>query len=196
MKANEVKSCMEQQLRRLKDLPEPQRRAELARLRQGVGRRPGEMPALWGSFLVQMPELLRGSNDPSEAEWAIYLSLTLFALHQQGEQGLSMHQQGRTLGSAVQELAKVSCVPGQEWTESSVIRRFNALATADSMPELAHHLRGMIQLLRRQKIPLDYPQLAADLYRFQFVEDAANVRLQWGRDLYRITMNETEEKEN
>lgn len=196
MKVNDVKSCMVQQLHRLQVLPEPQRRAELARLRQGVGRSPGEMPALWGSFLVQMPKPLQGNDGPSEAEWAIYLSLTLFALHQQGEQGLSMHQPGRTLGSAVQELAKVSCAPGQEWTESSVIRRFNALATADSMPELAHHLRGMIQLLRREKIPLDYPQLAADLYRFQFVEDAANVRLQWGRDLYRITMNETEEKEN
>lgn len=195
MKANDVKSCMVQQLRRLKDLPEPQRKAELARLRQGVGRSPGEMPALWGSFLVQMEEPLRGSDGPSEAEWAIYLSLTLFALHQQGEQGISMHQLGRTLGGAVQELAR-AYAPGQDWTESSVIRRFNALATADSMPELTHHLRGMIQLLRREKIPLDYPQLAADLYRFQFVEDAANVRLQWGRDLYRITMNETEEKEN
>lgn len=195
MKANDVKSCVVQQLRRLKDLPESQRRAELARLRQGVGRRPGEMPALWGSFLVQMEEPLRGSDGPSEAEWAIYLSLTLFALHQQGEQGISMHQPGRTLGGAVQELAR-AYAPGQDWTESSVIRRFNALATADSMPELAHHLRGMIQLLRREKIPLDYPQLAVELYRFQFVEDAANVRLQWGRDLYRITMNETEEKEN
>lgn len=195
MKANDVKFCMVQQLRRLKDLPEPQRKAELARLRQGVGRSPGEMPALWGSFLVQMEEPLRGTDGPSEAEWAIYLSLTLFALHQQGEQGISMHQPGRTLGGAVQELAR-AYAPGQDWTESSVIRRFNALATADSMPELAHHLRGMIQLLRREKIPLDYPQLAADLYRFQFVEDAANVRLQWGRDLYRITMNETEEKEN
>ena len=34
MKTNEVKACMTQQLRRLQVLPEPQRRAELAELRQ------------------------------------------------------------------------------------------------------------------------------------------------------------------
>ena len=53
----------------------------------------------------------------------------------------------------------------------------------------------MIQLLRREKIPLDYPQLAVDLYRLQFVESAPNVRLQWGRELY-VLKNEQKEKEN
>ena len=36
MKTNEVKACMTQQLRRLQVLPEPQRRAELAELREDV----------------------------------------------------------------------------------------------------------------------------------------------------------------
>ena len=39
MKTNEVKACVTQQLRRLQVLPEPQRRAELAELRRGVGDR-------------------------------------------------------------------------------------------------------------------------------------------------------------
>ena len=85
--------------------------------------------------------------------------------------------------------------PGQDWTESSVLRRFNALATADSMPEVSHHLRGMIQLLRREGIPLDYPQLAEDLYQYQFVDGAPNVRLRWGRDLYASPMEKTKENE-
>lgn len=42
MKTNEVKACVTQQLRRLQVLPEPQRRAELAELRRGVGRQPRE----------------------------------------------------------------------------------------------------------------------------------------------------------
>lgn len=196
MKTNAIKTCVARQLYRLQSLPEPQRRAELAELRRGVGRQPGELPALWGSFLAEMPEELRGSDGPSAAEWAIYTVLTLFALHQQGEAGVSMHQPGRTLGGAVRQLAEASSVAGQDWTESSVLRRFNALATADSMPEVCHYLRGMIQLLRREKIGLDYPQLAVDLYRLQFVETAANVRLQWGRELYRITVDAMEEKEN
>lgn len=179
MKTNEVKACVTRQLRRLQVLPEPQRRAELAELRRGVGRQPGDLPALWGALLADMPEQLQGSNGPSKAEWAVYTALTLFALHQQGEAGVSMNQPGRTLGGAVRQLAEKTAA-GQDWTESSVLRRFNALATADSMPEVSHHLRGMIQLLRREGIPLDYPQLAEDLYQYQFVDGAPNVRLRWG----------------
>ena len=98
MKTNEVKACVTRQLRRLQVLPEPQRRAELAELRRGVGRQPGDLPALWGALLADMPEQLQGSNGPSKAEWAVYTALTLFALHQQGEAGVSMNQPGRTLG--------------------------------------------------------------------------------------------------
>lgn len=101
MKTNEVKACVTRQLRRLQVLPEPQRRAELAELRRGVGRQPGDLPALWGALLADMPEQLQGSNGPSKAEWAVYTALTLFALHQQGEAGVSMNQPGRTGPRAV-----------------------------------------------------------------------------------------------
>ena len=170
MKTNEVKACVTQQLRRLQVLPEPQRRAELAELRRGVGRQPGDLPALWGALLADMPEQLQGSNGPSKAEWAVYTALTLFALHQQGEAGVSMNQPGRTLGGAVRQLAEKTAA-GQDWTESSVLRRFNALATAD------------------------YPQLAEDLYQYQFVDGAPNVRLRWGRDLYASPTEKTKENE-
>ena len=140
MKTNEVKACVTRQLRRLQVLPEPQRRAELAELRRGVGRQPGDLPALWGALLADMPEQLQGSNGPSKAEWAVYTALTLFALHQQGEAGISMNQPGRTLGGAVR-------------------------------------------------------QLAEDLYQYQFVDGAPNVRLRWGRDLYASSTEKTKENE-
>lgn len=193
MKTNEVKACVTRQLRRLQVLPEPQRRAELAELRRGVGRQPGDLPALWGALLADMPEQLQGSNGPSKAEWAVYTALTLFALHQQGEAGVSMNQPGRTLGGAVRQLAE-KMAAGQDWTESSVLRRFNALATADSMPEVSHHLRGMISCCGG-KGSLDYPQLAEDAYQYQFVDGAPNVRLRWGRDLYANPTEKTKENE-
>ena len=60
-------------------------RAELAELRRGVGRAPGEKPMLWGTILTNLPEEFYGRNgEPSRAEWAIYIALTMFALHQQG----------------------------------------------------------------------------------------------------------------
>ena len=190
------------QLSRLWSLPKPQRRARLAELRRGVGHQPGDLPVLWGSFLQELPKELWGRKtaagecrEPSEAEWAVYLALTLYALHQQGEENVSMNEKGCTLGRAVRLLAQNSAAAAQDWTESSVLRRFNALATADSMPEVSHHLRGMIQLLRREGIPLDYPQLAEDLYQYQFVDGAPNVRLRWGRDLYANPTEKTKENE-
>ena len=200
MKTQDVKLYATQQLHRLQSLPDNQRRAELAKLRRGIGHAPGELPELWGSFLLGMPESFQGRSAPSEAEWAVYLALTLYALHQQGEENVSMNEKGCTLGRAVRLLAQNSAAAAQDWTESSVLRRFNALATADSMPEVSHYLRGMVQLFRgnEPKLKLDYPRLAVELYRFQLPDQAANVRLQWGRDLYQMNADtpETEEKEN
>ena len=200
MKATDVKACVARQLDRLQQMQKPRQRAELAELRRGIGHQPGDLPALWGSFLEAMPESFWGGEGPSHAEWAVYLALTMYALHQQGKDTSSMNEQGMTLGKAVRRLAeKNAASSGQNWDESSVLRRFNALATAASMPEAAHHLRGIVQLLRREDIPLDYPQLAEDLYKFQFIDYAANVRLQWGRDLYynanAAEQNDTEAKE-
>lgn len=54
-------------------------KARLANLRRGVGKLPGELPELWGSFLDGMPEeLLSRNGEPTYAEWAVYLTLTLF----------------------------------------------------------------------------------------------------------------------
>ena len=204
MKTQDVKLYAAQQLHRLQALPDNQRRAELAKLRRGIGHAPGELPELWGSFLLGMPESFQGRSAPSAAEWAVYLALTLYAMHQQGNDR-PMNCPGNTLGRAVRQLAERNA--GKDWEESSVLRRFNALATAEEITEISHHLRGMVQLLSAAKdgaIPLDYPQLAVDLYELQctdprYTQIPANVRLRWGRDLYCETKNassEEEEKEN
>ena len=205
MKTQDVKLYAAQQLHRLQALPDNQRRAELAKLRRGIGHVPGELPELWGSFLLEMPESFQGRSAPSAAEWAVYLALTLYAMHQQGNDR-PMNCPGNTLGRAVRQLAERNSA-GQDWTEASVLRRFNALATAEEITEISHHLRGMIQLLRAAKpdsIPLDYPRLAVDLYGLQcdapqLAQLPANIRLRWGQDLYRYEKNEsseTQEKEN
>ena len=184
-------------------LPENQRRAELAKLRRGIGHAPGELPDLWGGLLQGMPASFYGTNGPSHEEWAVYLALTLYALHQQSNDTVCVSQLGCTLGRAVRRLAEQTVASGQDWTESSILRRFNALATAEEITEISYHLRGMIQLLSAAKdggIPLDYPQLAADLYELQctdprYAQIPANVRLRWGQDLYRETKTAPEENE-
>ena len=120
MKTQDVKLYAVQQLHRLQALPDNQRRAELAKLRRGIGHAPGELPELWGSFLLGMPESFQGRSAPSAA--------------------------------------------------------------------------------KDGGIPLDYPQLAADLYELQctdprYAQIPANVRLRWGQDLYRDPKPAPDEKE-
>ncbi len=160
-----------------------ERKAVFARLRQGVGKVPGEDPMLWGTFLGDMPEEMYGQNgNPSREEWAAYTVLTLFALHQQGKDisDNCMHQEDRHLGSSLAELVK-----GEE-DRDRIIRRFNMVAASADMQEMAYHLRGVVQLLRRDAIPVDYVDLAGDLFRFQFPEQRDSVRLKWGQDFYSV----------
>ena len=127
-------------------------------------------------------ELESQDGIPTRGEWAAYLALTCYAMHQQGH-GLpreNMHQKDARFGQAVRKLVK----PKEQPDDASVLRRFNALATASTMSECAHHLRGIIQLLRADGIPLDYVQLAEDLYWLQNPVTAQRVRLRWGQDYY------------
>lgn len=194
------------QLSGLWSLPKPQRRARLAELRRGVGHQPatagavGQLPA--GTAQRALGQGNGGRRVPGTIGSRVggLPCPDSLRLHQQGEENVSMNEKGCTLGRAVRLLAQNSAAAAQNWTESSVLRRFNALATADSMPEVSHYLRGMVQLFRgnEPKLKLDYPRLAVELYRFQLPDQAANVRLQWGRDLYQMNADtpETEEKEN
>ena len=179
-----IRAYVARRLRWLQGLPEHPQKAALANLRRGVGCVPGDLPELWGTFLQDFPpELESKSGAPTRGEWAIYMALTLYALHQQGHAlpKENMHQEGARFGCAVRRLVK----PNEKPEESSILRRFNALATASAMPERAQHLRGIVQLLRANGVPLDYVQLAADMYELQFPTGAQRVRLRWGQDFYR-----------
>ena len=178
MIADEVYRVVNRQLSRLSSLPENSRKAMLANLRRGVGRIPGDAPELWGIFLQDMPLELQSKNGtPTAGEWAVYLALTLYALHQQS-QHTDMNMPDISLGSAVRRLAD------GEPEGSPSFRRFQKLLTASSIQEIAHYLRGMIQLLRDKAIPLDYSRLAKELYLSQFQTTAPQVRLLWGQDYY------------
>lgn len=63
--------------------------------------------------------------------------------------------------------------------------RFDRIITAQSITELANHLRGMVQLLKQASIPLDYAMLAGDIYGLQLDAECDRVRLRWGQDYYR-----------
>lgn len=117
-------------------------KANLAKLRHGIGKKPGEMPELWDVFFNKMsPELFSRTGEPSRSEWAIYISLTMFALHQQGSSE-TVHCEGRSLGSAAADLMEEKTDENRE----RIMRRFGPVVTAKDMPELSHHIRGLVPL--------------------------------------------------
>ena len=178
-------------LEQMKDLS--RQRALLAELRRGAGKRPGELPQLWGMFLWNLPEEMMGwGAEPSREEWAVYTSLTLYALHQQGaEPGKnSVNAGGQGLGRAAAKL-----VADDADARKRIQRRLNRIALASDLPDMLPHLRALVILLKGSGIGLDYPQLAKDLYEYQFYDGMSDVRLRWGRDFYRIEKSE-EEPEN
>ena len=158
-------------------------RAKLAKMRRGIGEQPGAVPELWDLLFDGLPEELEGrGNEPSRAEKAVYTALTLYALHQQGKDLHSefMYLENNTLGRAVGQLARKS-----NGNEEAVIRRFTVVVTSADLTEFSWHLRNIIQLCKRESIPLDYAALARDLYEYQDLNRLDNVRLKWGRDFYR-----------
>ncbi len=166
--------------------------ALLATLRRGIGRMPGDDPALWPIIFEDMPdEMLSISGTPTRAEWAVHTALTLYALHQQGmDPSLSpMHVERTRLGQALNRLAG-----DDDEATKRIKRRFDTMATADRMPETVYHLRSLVQLLRAQDIPLDYEALGRDLYLLQSPSQAPGVRLRWGQDFYRKHKDATNEQ--
>lgn len=156
-------------------------KATLAHLRRGIGKTPGEIPELWGIFLNELPERLTSNNGiPTSAEWAVYISMTLFAMHQQGKSD-SVHSEGISFGKAVAGLMDEN----SDGERVRIMRRFAPIITAKDMPEFSHHMRCMVQLLRtKDNIRLDYAKLAEDIYDFQYEESRKKVQLRWGQDFY------------
>ncbi|MFG2064839.1 type I-E CRISPR-associated protein Cse2/CasB [Micromonospora sp. NPDC048871] len=154
--------------------------AALARLRAGVGRKPGEDFATLEETRVK--EKYLGDwigDDPTHTERAMHTALTLYAVHQQSIRDQGMHQDGQGLGAAVNLLTH------DRSRAEPVRRRFAALGTATSYTSVTTHLRSLIRLLRDHRIPLDYGVLAEDLVKLQKPWGLAEVRGLWGRDFYR-----------
>ena len=177
-------------------------KADLAELRRGLGKAPGEEPRLWGAFLSELPpELYSRDGEPSWGEWAVYTALTLFALHQQGRKPSteSVNRQGICLGQAVAALVEYD-ESGKRDDNSweRVRRRLIIAASARNIRELAHHLRAIIRLLRDEGQPLDYPTLAKELYLWQTPQGTERIKLGWAEDFHRncpIDRKSEEEKQ-
>lgn len=159
----------------------------LAELRRGAGKAPGDNARLFGYFLEGMPETFYGyRNNPSYAEWAIYIALTTLAVHQQGNDVVKkpMHKDGVSIGKAAATLAMIK---GKSDPQVDRIRkRFFKLMSASTVEDLSVGLRTLVRLFKdaNPAIEVDYALLARDIYFFQIPSCVSNLRLKWGEDFY------------
>ena len=162
---------------RLDDNKSRRARGELAALRRGVSRSPGELPEIWELTRVEVPD---GAGDaPTWEEIAVHTAMTLYAVHQQSRTEPTFSP-GVGLGSAAHDLV------GRDEENPSARARFNALVTSTTVAELRHHLRGFVSLLRARGIALDHAMLADDVLHFQQPGGAKKVRLAWARQYYSL----------
>ncbi|TNY37284.1 type I-E CRISPR-associated protein Cse2/CasB [Thermomonospora catenispora] len=149
--------------------------ATLAQLRRGAGKLPQDMPELWGMIGTEaLFEEDLSETEAIRAENALFLAVTLYALHQQSRTEQGMHQPGIELGAAVRRM-----MPGNEIDEP-IRRRFVRVGAASTPDVLAYRLRELVTLLRRYAIPLDYRLLATRLYQAQTPDGMRRVRQIWG----------------
>lgn len=158
----------------------PAARADLARLRRGVGKPAGSVPEIWELTVGAVPEeLARDDDDPSWAEQAVHAAMTLYAVHQQSLD-IPAHVPGVSFGQAVGRLSA-----HDDRSKEAVTRRFMAVATAESIDELLTHARGLITQLRAARQGMDYARFADDVWGLLTPAGAQRVRLAWGRSFYR-----------
>ncbi|WDZ93015.1 type I-E CRISPR-associated protein Cse2/CasB [Nocardiopsis sp. HUAS JQ3] len=159
----------------LKDLPEAV--ATLAKLRRGAGKPVEAVPELVGLTLDHRFYERFSVSDPrtEDAEAAAHEALTLYALHQQSKREKGMHRRGRGLGDAVRRLMP----PGD--IDEPLRRRFVQAGSAAHRATRLDRLRGIVQLLRAEDIPLDYGLLADQLHDARTRPGAERVRRAWGR---------------
>ena len=160
-------------------------RATLARLRQAVDEAPGVNPDVWQTVLEILPEQFIGSRDqPTKGEWAAHLALTLYGVHQQGN-NTPMHEPGVTFGTAMGRLMR---------ERPSAKSRYDALLSASHFAGRRNYLRSLTGLLSTDGIPVDHGRLALDLFRLQSADHKNSVVRVWGRDFYRAFAHRLTEK--
>lgn len=160
------------------DRPTSWAAATMAALRIATPGRLDESPASWEVVYSSLPETLVGVDDVvSRAERAVHASLVLYAVHQTSQPS-PMHQPGVRLGKALRRL------PGAADDKSPILRRFTSLVAASTFDATTYHLRGLITLLRRERLAVDHVRLCRDLRSLQDPRLAPAVRRQWGRDFF------------
>lgn len=130
-------------------------RAALAALRRGLGKRPGDVPAMYPVLMQLLPNAPLHDWD----ETCAFLVASLYAGHRENWSGDGDGRYDRNLGVSLRRLKDISKSDGPE-------RRFVVLLGSED-EAVSVHLRGIVSLLASKQISVDWERLTRDLLHWR-----------------------------
>lgn len=169
-------------------------KALLAGIRDSIGKELANAPQVWPLLFANLPEEYLGNKARITAEEnAIYLSLQIYAVMQQGSSKPERGEEKatRNIGESLRILR------GDESKTKAMDERFNTMVTAGSFEELSHYLRQMIKILKANAVnpSVNCPKLAIDLFWMQKGKQE-NILMDWARAYYQTFQKNNVEKES
>ncbi|MFI6978788.1 type I-E CRISPR-associated protein Cse2/CasB [Embleya sp. NPDC050154] len=144
---------------------------------------PGADACLSASAVEPITVHLPHTLEPRRARRTVCQVVTLYLLHQ-GTTGTSPHHpDGTSIGAACRDLSLL-IAPERTLVQRRQRTRFDAAVEADTVDELAAHLRTLMPLLRRKGIALDHVRLAKDLLWWETPVGRRYARNRWEEDFH------------
>ncbi|HEY9575534.1 MAG TPA: type I-E CRISPR-associated protein Cse2/CasB [Lachnospiraceae bacterium] len=152
----------------------------LADLRNSIGKPFNEAYSVWPYLFELMPKEFLGVGEKISAEEnALFLTLQIYALGQQGDKTKIEEADGSfSMGDSFHLLrARVD-------NKTALDQRFNTLITSTNFEEFAYHLRQMVKLMKsKSTFKINYGHLAKDLFYYQ-IGNEKTVKVNWARKYY------------
>lgn len=178
-------------------------KAALANLRRTLSITDKDAEKIWPLIFQAVGKnnqhLLSTSNIPSRFEIAIYTALHCYAMFQQGSDAFvfgripykkedqlneneQVEEKGVSLFTALKQIKD-----NDDKIKTALDRRVTALLATTNAASAINSINHLVNILKEKNLvkKVDFAQLAADLYSFQYSSQQARaVALKWGRDYY------------
>lgn len=164
-------------------------KAQLANLRNSIGKEIGEFTDVWPILLKYIPDEYIGRKaELSFGEQAVLHTMQLFALMNQGSseklKAFQRESPWENMGTSFSELRNQN--GGSD--KAAIDKRFNSMIASETYDEFLYHLRQMMRLLKSKmkgEAGVDFPKLGEDLFMF-LIGKEDEVKISWSRQYYRI----------
>jgi len=149
----------------------------LARIRNSIGKNFEDATEVWPIFFPFIPQKYLKNGSLSCEENALFITLQLYAIGQQGLNKVLNDENVKNFGCSLQRIKDKDSV--------ALDRRFNTMITATTFDEFVYHLRQIFRLGKsKNSFSVNFLRLAEDLFWHQNGKER-KICLAWAKDYYR-----------